>query len=219
MRPRKSSNTPEVSTPKATPNNEVSTPEATRKSPNTLPAETKLSAHALANLSLEDYSVSDTSSSEHEDLHNAEPSVVSDSSDADDYKAREFMMSQQPTCRGTQRLNDVNDIILDEMNALVGPPGKSGWMDKKQSSPPYSWLKRWVMVKEGYILWSEWEITPDDEVDYREMRRWNKCIYLARDGISVSEVKSKRNRRFKLGTKKRDFLFRTRDMSERDKWM
>eukprot|EP01083_Nonionella_stella_P016991 47452_1 len=202
-------------------NDQVYTPEGTQhirplKSPNTLSVE--------SNESEDHVSLSDTSSSEQEELYDADPSTKSNSSTAADEDASDFM--KIPTCHSwnTQRLNDINDGIFAEMSDALQTKQQdlevySGWMDKKQSSAPYSWLKRWVVVKEGYILWSEWQMTVEHEMDDKEMQRWNKCIYLARNGTTVSEVKSKRNRRFKLITPKREFLFRTRDKSERDQWM
>eukprot|EP01084_Bolivina_argentea_P146515 256516_1 len=174
-------------------NDQVYTPEGTQhirplKSPNTLSVE--------SNESEDHVSLSDTSSSEQEELYDADPSTKSNSSTAADEDASDFM--KIPTCHSwnTQRLNDINDGIFAEMSDALQTKQQdlevySGWMDKKQSSAPYSWLKRWVVVKEGYILWSEWQMTVEHEMDDKEMQRWNKCIYLARNGTTVSEVKSK----------------------------
>eukprot|EP01083_Nonionella_stella_P203233 741762_1 len=141
-------------------------------------------------------------------------------------EAAQEPLHSKPTIHSwnTQKCLDITHDILSEMSQSMGTKQQqlvvySGWMDKKQSSAPYSWLKRWVVVKDGSILWSEWQMAVQHQVDDKEKRRWNKCIYLGRNGITVTVVKSKRNRRFKLITPKREFLFRTRDKSERDEWV
>ena len=113
----------------------------------------------------------------------------------------------------TNKLNDIASDIFKEMEVSVVDnkqkliPLKS-WLDKKQQSPPYSWQKRWVVISmDGYLMWSERQITIQDGVDEIEKRRWNKCVPLLDCG-SVLAVDTKKQRSFMVHVKslKRDFI-------------
>ena len=59
----------------------------------------------------------------------------------------------------TVRCNEAMDDILGDIKQEILIKSQSlkqlnGWMERKQHSPPYSWLKRYVMVKDKYLLWS-----------------------------------------------------------------
>eukprot|EP01083_Nonionella_stella_P082486 227669_1 len=82
-----------------------------------------------------------------------------------------------------------------------------GWLERKQHSPPYSWLKRWVVVKSDYLLWSERHMDiVVDAVDATERKRWNKCIPLKK--ITVVEALGKSNKKFKIVGNGKEYIFR-----------
>ena len=87
-------------------------------------------------------------------------------------------------------------------------------------APPYSWLKRWVILKDGYLLWCDRQITVQKGVTEEEKRRWNKCVEL-RNITDVSAINDKKQRKFKLsvhGTK-REYIWRAKSTKWRDKWV
>eukprot|EP01084_Bolivina_argentea_P231925 391013_1 len=95
-----------------------------------------------------------------------------------------------------------------------------GWLEKKQCAPPYSWQKRYVVVQDGYLLWSSREMTITNGITQREKIRWNKCVSLKRI-TSVTQSQSKKQRKFRLSMKndRGCRLWKASCKKERDDWM
>eukprot|EP01083_Nonionella_stella_P067554 178752_1 len=124
----------------------------------------------------------------------------------------------------TERLLRISSNLFNEMCISLESKqtqlgSSSGWLEKKQSSVPCAWLKRWVVLKDGFFLWSERQITIENDVDRKEKRRWNQCINLGRRHVMITHVESKTERKFTLNTKRRGFLFKAQDQNHRDIWV
>eukprot|EP01083_Nonionella_stella_P020760 57600_1 len=124
----------------------------------------------------------------------------------------------------TTRLDVIASDLFREMETMHQTEHQqlvslNAWLEKKQSSIPYGWLRRWVVLKNGYILWSEWEQSVQHEIDSKEMNRWNKCIYLGAQDIAISAAESKKKRKFKINTTDREILFKAKDEKQRDIWI
>eukprot|EP00484_Ammonia_sp_Unknown_P028143 CAMPEP_0197048990 /NCGR_PEP_ID=MMETSP1384-20130603/24240_1 /TAXON_ID=29189 /ORGANISM="Ammonia sp." /LENGTH=365 /DNA_ID=CAMNT_0042481209 /DNA_START=1 /DNA_END=1098 /DNA_ORIENTATION=+ len=112
-----------------------------------------------------------------------------------------------------------HDIQEDFMHSDASFHEMSGWLEKKQEALPYSWMKRWVVVREKYLLWSDRELSIETEhIDAKEKKRWNKCVALAKV-TKVEERTDKKGRVFCASVKGRDYLFRAKDEKKRDEWM
>eukprot|EP01083_Nonionella_stella_P024076 66599_1 len=124
----------------------------------------------------------------------------------------------------TARLNDVvGDIFDDIQDDLTTRSLKiktqMSWLERKQHHPPYSWLKRWVIVKDKYLLWSERQMNIDGEVDKKERMRWSKFINLKDIDVIEAVEKDKKKRKFIVKVGDTDYLFRAKDEAERDEWL
>ena len=111
---------------------------------------------------------------------------------------------------------DLQQTVRDESKMLVK---LEGWMHIKQQHLPYIWMARWCVVKHGYILWSDRQITIQNMVDKEEKRRWNNCINLTRI-ITVSQIKSKKNKTFQMNVIgiNKAYTFKGKTKEIRDKW-
>lgn len=114
-------------------------------------------------------------------------------------------------------LDDIQLTIRQSVKDLV--PMKD-WLFKKQSSPPYSWQKRWVVLRGGYLLWSDRQMTIENGITSEEKQRWNKCIKVGNIS-SVTIHDSKKERKFCVNVCKvdRPYIFKATSKTERDKWM
>eukprot|EP01083_Nonionella_stella_P029260 80617_1 len=95
-----------------------------------------------------------------------------------------------------------------------------GWLEKKQCSPPYSWQKRYVVVQDGQLLWSDREMTIANGITQREKKRWNKSVSLKRI-VSVTQTQSKKHCKFRLSMKSESGsrLWKASSKRERDEWI
>eukprot|EP01084_Bolivina_argentea_P104256 186689_1 len=107
---------------------------------------------------------------------------------------------------------------LHEINALTirkcGLPVLEAWMDKQQPRPPYLWQRRWVMVKETYILWSERQTSIQNPRGINERKAFNGSINLmAIESVDIV-AKTKKRRKFSItitkerGKKSRTYMWR-----------
>ena len=121
----------------------------------------------------------------------------------------EFMTLQTPPIIGpspkslnVERFSAVMHNIYTDLESEHEVAAQKGWMERKQHSPPYQWLKRWVVAEEGYLMWSDRQITIGlNGVDKKERKRWNKCIPI-RNIISVGAIREgKTQRKFKIRVK------------------
>eukprot|EP01084_Bolivina_argentea_P227733 384665_1 len=145
--------------------------------------------------------------------------ILEDSPDFDAPSNNAILLSYN-----TNRLQTITDDILADIQETIEQDSMKivplkAWLDKKQSSPPYSWLKRWTVVQDGYLLWSDRQISIQNGVNKEEKRRWNNCVNLRRIK-SVSVIKTKQNRRFKVSVNGgRDYIWRAKTKQIRDHWV
>ena len=112
---------------------------------------------------------------------------------------------------------DLADSVHSDMADLVD---LEDWLEKKQHSPPHKWMKRWVMLKDSYLLWSDRQISVQNGVTAEEKRRWNGFLNLHKIE-SVKAVDDKQQRSFSLTIKKmkREYVWRASSTEIRDKWV
>ena len=109
-----------------------------------------------------------------------------DSDDDEDIEVIDPKWNPGPrlTLMDTNHLRDVaDDIFIDIQDTVVKRKqtliSLEGWMEKKQTSLPYSWLKRWVTVHDGWLLWSDRQIkVGKDGVNKKEKKRWIICRWI-----------------------------------------
>eukprot|EP00484_Ammonia_sp_Unknown_P030947 CAMPEP_0197025572 /NCGR_PEP_ID=MMETSP1384-20130603/5852_1 /TAXON_ID=29189 /ORGANISM="Ammonia sp." /LENGTH=370 /DNA_ID=CAMNT_0042454111 /DNA_START=116 /DNA_END=1228 /DNA_ORIENTATION=+ len=126
----------------------------------------------------------------------------------------------------TDRLNELTDDLLLDLEQDVSEhksqlPPLQGWLSKKQS---YSWSKRWVLVREGYLLWSDREILPGEEgISAAEKKRWDFCVALQKiesvNAVPMEKDKSGQRFMVKIGGEKRESIWRATSMQSRDEWV
>eukprot|EP01084_Bolivina_argentea_P069184 125940_1 len=130
------------------------------------------------------------------------------------------------TNMSTRELNHIASMAYDAFASTLRDEYEEklvdlkGWLEKKQSAPPYSWQRRWVCVKDGYLLWSDRQITIEGTVDLDEVRRWNKAVNL-KHILEVVESESKKQRKFKLTVKDntRAWIWKAATKKDRDDWI
>eukprot|EP01084_Bolivina_argentea_P017822 33249_1 len=125
----------------------------------------------------------------------------------------------------TERLGDISSELFKDITLRIKDNRfklveLNGWLLKKQSSVPYSWLKRWVIIEHGYILWSDRQMTiGQNGINNKEKIRWNKCIRLTKIS-NIQIIKSKSEKKFKMSVEKqRDYIWKCDSKQIRDKWI
>ena len=124
----------------------------------------------------------------------------------------------------------ITQKILTEMSNLAVRKGSlvllEGWLEKKQSAPPYSWLKRWVVVKESHLLWNSKQIKINDVKNRKERKKWNNYVNLMNvtNVEIVKKSKTKRKLSVKVNVhgknkKTREYIWRAKDEEDRDFWV
>lgn len=119
---------------------------------------------------------------------------------------------------------------LVQMQNITAEAGKlpklEAWLEKKKPKPPYSWQKRWVIVRESHFLWSDKQRTIKDPKSQKERAKFNGNLSLMMiQKVEAVTKKSKSQRKFKVtakeGTKSkvRDYLFRAASREDRDYWV
>eukprot|EP01084_Bolivina_argentea_P170978 296237_1 len=121
--------------------------------------------------------------------------------------------------------DDIATAALDFQQDTLRTTAKSlhpikGWLEKKQNAPPYAWQKRYVVIQDGYLLWSDREMTIEEGISDKEKRRWNKCVNLNQiEGVTM--VESKKERKFEIRKKdeSRCWLWKASSKKNRDYWI
>ena len=129
----------------------------------------------------------------------------------------EAMDTTRLTKMATETLDEIRLEMQTSVSELV--PLK-GWLMKKQSAPPFSWQRRWVTVKGGYLLWSDRQIIIKHGVTAEERQRWNKCIRVGSIS-SVNVYDSTKQRKFCVNVRgvDRAYLFKAVSKNHRDEWI
>eukprot|EP01083_Nonionella_stella_P026718 73593_1 len=121
-------------------------------------------------------------------------------------------------------------------------PEMAAWLEKKQSTMPYQWQKRWVIVAGmcgfvwiclglcrqrvligSYILWSDIQRKIKDTKNIKERKKFNNSVNI----MSIAEVnpvkKGKTQRKWVIvvgtGKKKREYVWKCATQSDRDHWV
>ena len=120
--------------------------------------------------------------------------------------------------------------VLNEIKAIsdskVKLPTLAAWLQKKQSSIPYQWQKRWVIVQEGYMLWSDTLRNIENPKDGKQRKKFNNSFNLTHVTEIKLVTKDKSQRQFitvvRSGGdegKEREYLWKCSSGEERDFWM
>jgi len=114
--------------------------------------------------------------------------------------------------------------------ALVALDGKrfpvlNGWLEKRTASLPHSWHKRWVIVKESWMLWSEIEVECADPREKEERVKFKNVSLLQVEKIERIDAGkvAHHGTKFKvvvsIGAKKKNILWRCKNVQERNRWV
>jgi len=92
-------------------------------------------------------------------------------------------------------LKEMHDIA----NAKEDLPKLAGWLEKRQPHLPYSWQKRWVVVKGEHFLWSDKMKTIQNPKDRKQRKAFGNSISLMLiTEIAAVDTKQKNARKFVL---------------------
>jgi len=103
-------------------------------------------------------------------------------------------------------------------------PVLEGWLEKKKPSPPYSWQKRWVVVKGSHLLWSDRQRTIEDPTKPEQRKLFNGFLNM----IVIQEIEpleTKSGKKFVLHARdskrsgKRIYEWKAPSTSDRDYWV
>merc|ERR1712113_1375578 len=87
----------------------------------------------------------------------------------------------------------------DIANAKEDLPTLRGWLEKKQPHFPYSWQKRWVVVKGEHFMWADQMKSIKNPKDRKQRKAFGKSINLMLiTEISGVEAKKKDTKKFML---------------------
>eukprot|EP01084_Bolivina_argentea_P109333 195429_1 len=123
----------------------------------------------------------------------------------------------------SMRLNELTDDLFEEIQDDIAEKEYhlkplEGWLEKKQHSPPYFYHRRWAIVKDKYMLWSERQMSIHEHtVTAKEKKRWGKCIKLKK--IILVEGVDTSNKTFRVKLDKTEFLFKANTKALRDYWV
>jgi len=118
-------------------------------------------------------------------------------------------------------------VALQNVTTAAGSlPALEAWLEKKKPRPPYSWTKRWVMVKGTHFLWSDKQRTIRNPKDAKERAKFQGSLSLMMI-TSVEPVvkKSKSQRKFIVTarqgstSKSKEYVFRAASKTDRDFWV
>ena len=119
-------------------------------------------------------------------------------------------------------LNEIQEISDTKENL----PDLEAWLQKKSQSMPYQWQRRWVVVKDSYILWSDVQRNIKNAKNAKERMRFNNSINL----MCIKDIKpvinEKAGRQFIMianlsgrEKKKKEYLFKCSSREDRDYWV
>lgn len=102
--------------------------------------------------------------------------------------------------------------------------GMEGWLYKRQDSFPHSWQRRWVVLNENNLMWSDRMIHIGRSGLERERHRWNKTFDIKYFTNIRGKIPGDREqRRFMIVIKRekvhREYLFRAQAKDEKEEWV
>jgi len=111
-------------------------------------------------------------------------------------------------------------------------PLLEAWLSKKSSGKLKKWNQRWVVVRGGFIMWSDRkrDISDAQIKDEKERGKWSKCLNLASLSQidAVREGKTQRKLKFRAGatsyinrsnSKAKEYVWKCASAEDRDKWV
>merc|ERR1719326_2878111 len=69
-----------------------------------------------------------------------------------------------------------DSLVAMEQHAQSEWAGMAGWLYKRQESFPHSWQRRWVVIMENNMMWSDRMIHVGQHGVERERHRWNQSF-------------------------------------------
>ena len=93
----------------------------------------------------------------------------------------------------TQRIIETFQDITQKKVEL---PKLAAWMEKKSPSPPYSWQKRFIMVKDAHLLWNDIERDLINVKNIKERQKFKGSILLMKIRSVSAVYDQKKNRKF-----------------------
>ena len=121
----------------------------------------------------------------------------------------------------TERNRKALEALTTLHQKSVNFPLIAAWLDKKNHAFPFNWHQRWVIVKESFILWTDFEAECGDPKVKKERNKFKHISLLQVD--SVEPVNSgKDKRKFKVvvstGNKTKEYLWRCENEAKRNRW-
>merc|ERR1712176_1442375 len=124
--------------------------------------------------------------------------------------------------KNTQKaLNEIYSINTDGDEL----PKLEGWLEKKQSSLPYSWNKRWCIVRASFMVWSDIQRSIADPRDPEQRSKFGSFVNL----LQVLEIKpvrkGKSHRKFVIvlkankNEKRKQIQWKCSSEYDRDFWV
>merc|ERR550525_310352 len=98
-------------------------------------------------------------------------------------------------------------------NAKEDLPDLQGWLEKRQPHMPYSWQKRWVIVKGGFLLWTDRQKSIHNPKDSTQRKEFGTSVNLMLI-TEIGEVSGKKNgKKFVIklrdgAAKRTEYMFR-----------
>ena len=112
---------------------------------------------------------------------------------------------------------------LQSVKDNVDLPVLSAWLEIKSKKPPYSWVKRWVMVEDTHFLWNDKQRIIND-VQCAKERNGFRGNFKLMNIQKIEKINSKTDRMFVIvqeeGSQKikKEYKFRAASTGDRDHW-
>ncbi|ETO16254.1 hypothetical protein RFI_21099, partial [Reticulomyxa filosa] len=118
-------------------------------------------------------------------------------------------------------------LVLQQMETIQQEQAKlpvlEAFLEKKQPRAPYSWQKRWVVVKHGHMLWSDKQRDIVDASNSQERNKFNGQVSIMHI-VEWGPIETRSNNKFYLiantdKAQKRRFEFKAVSEQDRDFWL
>jgi len=122
---------------------------------------------------------------------------------------------------------ETTEAVLEQMQTIQQEQEKlpvlEAFLEKKQPRAPYSWQKRWVVVKHGHMMWSDRQRDITDATKAQERNKFNGQVAIMHF-VEWGPIETRSNNKFYLVAntdkeKKRKFEFKAVSEQDRDFWI